>query len=187
MNKSLLRMLVLLPIGLVLLALTGSCKDNDNNWDSYKEWREANTDFYNEQKFAIEPDGQARYQTLTPQWDNTASILVRWLNDRAKTADNLSPLLTSTVAVKYRGGFYTGVGFDSSYLATDSLFVTRPGDVISGWTIALLNMKVGDKTQIVVPYALGYGTSGSGTSIPPFSTLVFDIELVDILDYEKRP
>ncbi|MDE6556411.1 MAG: FKBP-type peptidyl-prolyl cis-trans isomerase [Duncaniella sp.] len=186
MDKSLMRLL-LLPAVVIVAVIAASCNKGDDVWNNYEEWRVANTEFYNEQKFAIGSDGQPRYQTLTPAWNNSASILINWLNDRKLTEDNLSPLLTSKVAVKYRGALYNGVAFDSSYRAKDSLFTTTPGNVISGWTIALLNMHVGDSVEVVIPYVLGYGVNGSGVSIPPFSTLVFNIKLVDILDYEVRP
>lgn len=168
--------------------LTTSCND-DNTWDDYKEWRVANEEFFDEQHFLME-DGKNVYQTVTPTWNSGATILMRYLNDRKLTEGNLSPMLTSTVDVKYIGRLYNGVAFDSSYRNTasygDSLFRTTPGSVIQGWTIALMNMRVGDSARIVIPYVLGYGASGSG-SISPYSTLVFDVKLVDIPYYEVRP
>ncbi len=110
------------------------------------------------------------YQTLTPAWNTSANVLIRYLNDRSKTVGNLSPMLNSTVDVKYIGRLYNDVPFDSSYLQTasygDSLFRTQPSSVIQGWTIALLDMRVGDSARVVIPYNLGYGSSGSGV-IPP--------------------
>lgn len=117
-------------------------------------------------------------------------MLIRYLNDRSKTEGNLSPLLTSTVDVKYIGRLYNGVPFDSSFRNVasygDSLMRTTPGSLIQGWTIALMNMRVGDSARIVIPYNLGYGSSNSGV-IKPYSTLVFDLKLVDIPYYEVRP
>ncbi len=168
---------------------TTSCGDDDNVWDDYKEWRIANEEFYDEQRFLIE-DGANVYQTVIPSWNPSANILMRYLNDRKQTEGNLSPLLTSTVDVKYIGRLYNGVAFDSSYRLTasygDSIFRTTPGSVIQGWTIALMNMRVGDSARIVIPYNMGYGSSGSG-AISPYSTLVFDVKLVDIPYYEVRP
>lgn len=87
--------------------------------------------------------------------------------------------------VKYIGRLCNDVPFDSSYLQTDSVFQTRPDKLIQGWTIALLYMRVGDSARVVIPYTLGYGSSSQGI-IPPYSTLVFDLKLVDIVDYEKQ-
>lgn len=165
--------------------ITTSCDDDDNVWDDYKEWRIANEEFFDEQRFMME-NGVNVYQTVTPAWNPSAQILMRYLNDRSKTEGNLTPLLTSTVDVKYIGRLYNGVAFDSSYTNTDSIFTTTPGSVIQGWTIALMNMRVGDSARIVIPYKLAYGSSGSG-AISPYSTLVFDVKLVDIPYYEVRP
>lgn len=169
--------------------ITTSCNDDDDDWSDYEDWRIANEEFFDQQKFLIE-DGKNFYQTVNPSWNPSAQILMRYLNDRSKTEGNLSPLLTSTVDVKYIGRLYNGEAFDSSYTNTasygDSLFRTTASSVIQGWTIALMNMRVGDSVRIVIPYKLGYGSSGSG-SINPYSTLVFDVKLVDIPYYEVRP
>ena len=54
---------------------------------------------------------------------------------------------------------------------------------ISGWTWALMEMTVGDKAEVVIPWQLGYGSNGSG-SIPPYSTLIFTMTLNSIPTYE---
>lgn len=177
-------------IALVVAALAStlvSCNDDDNNWDKYKEWRELNDEFFDEQKYLME-DGRNYYQTITPAWNSAAQVLIRFLNDRSATEGNLSPLLTSTVDVKYRGELCDGTPFDSSYLQTaygDSIFRTKVSGVISGWTIALQNMRVGDSARVIVPYPLAYGSSTT-SGLLPYSTLVFDIKLVDIPYYEVR-
>lgn len=164
--------------------------DNDDVWEKYKDWREANVTYFDEQRFMMDGTGNV-YQTLTPAWNTSANVLIRYLNDRSKTVGNLSPMLNSTVDVKYIGRLYNDVPFDSSFRMTasygDSLFRTQPSNVIQGWTIALMNMRVGDSARVIIPYNLGYGASGSGSAIPPYSTLVFDVKLVDIPFYEVRP
>lgn len=161
---------------------------NESTWEEYKEWREANDNFFNEQKYLMTSQGNY-YQTIIPSWNNSAQILIRYLNDRKLTAGNLSPLLTSTVDVKYIGRLYNGEPFDSSYnLRTngDSIYRTDITGLIQGWQIALMNMNVGDSVEIVVPYNMGYGSSATG-SIKPYSTLIFNLKLVDIPFYEVRP
>ena len=116
-------------------------------------------------------------------------MLIRYLNDRSLTAGNLSPLLTSTVDVKYIGRLYTGEAFDSSYNQKangDSIFRTSLTGLIQGWQIALVNMNVGDSVEIIIPYNMGYGGSQTGI-IKPYSTLIFNLKLVDIPYYEVRP
>jgi len=181
----------LLPaVASALALLTASCNDDDNVWEDYADWREANTTFYDEQRFELTPEGQNYYETLSPAWNSSANILVRYLSDRSKTVGNLSPMLTSTVDVKYIGRLYNGVAFDSSFTKTasygDSLMRGQVSSFIEGWKIALTSMRVGDSIRVVIPYKLGYGSTGSGT-IPPYSTLVFDIKLVDVPYYEVRP
>ena len=168
--------------------VSSSCNDDDTTWEQYKEWRQTNIDFYEEQKFLMDPDGDGMYyETKVAPWNSGAEILIRYLNDRSKTEGNLSPMLTSTVAVKYIGRLYNGEAFDSSYsVQPDSVFTTGVGDVIAGWTLALQYMRVGDSVRVVIPYGMAYGASGSG-SIYPYSTLVFDIKLKDIVDYEVKP
>lgn len=176
-----------LPVATLCL-IAGSCStdENSDNWDTYKEWREANIAFYEEQQYSLSPEGENYYQSLTPVWNNSAQILIRYLNDRRLTEGNLSPLLTSTVSVKYKGWLYNDIPFDSSYTQTDSVYTTTPNTLIQGWTIALLNMRVGDSVRVVIPYTLGYGSMSQGV-IPPYSTLVFDMKLVDIPNYEIQP
>ncbi|MEM7027646.1 MAG: FKBP-type peptidyl-prolyl cis-trans isomerase [Pseudomonadota bacterium] len=90
-----------------------------------------------------------------------------------------SPTADSNVVVHYRGTLIDGTEFDSSYGRGEpaELGVNR---VIKGWQEALQLMKVGSKWQIVVPAELGYGTRGAGDVIGPNSTLLFDIELIEI-------
>lgn len=178
----------LLPLALVAMAgFLSSCNDDDQStWEQYQEWRQLNVDFFDEQKYLMTPEGTNYYTSVTAPWNSGAEILIKYLNDRSKTVGNLSPMLTSTVTVKYIGRLYNDVAFDSSYTATDSNFTTGVSEVISGWTLALQYMRVGDSARVVIPYGQAYGSSGSG-AIPPYSTLVFDIKLKDIADYEVKP
>lgn len=186
MNKEYLKSLFLILFGAIVFV---SCNDDDSDWDEYKDWREANVEFYDNQKFKMTPQGTNYYQALTPSWNPGAQILIRYLNDRSLTAGNLSPMLNSTVDVKYIGRLYTGEAFDSSYTQTtygDSIYRCQPSSLIQGWQIALLSMNVGDSVEIVVPYNMGYGGTSSGI-IKPYSTLLFNLKLVDIPYYEVRP
>jgi peptidylprolyl isomerase len=85
------------------------------------------------------------------------------------------------VFVNYRGRLQaTGAQFDSSYDRGQPIdFVLGAGNVIPGWDEGLVGLKVGGKRQLIIPPALGYGAAGAGP-IPPNSTLVFDVELMDI-------
>lgn len=81
--------------------------------------------------------------------------------------------------VHYSGWLMNGQKFDSSYdRGQPSSF--KPNQVVKAWTESLQLMKEGDKWRIFVPYYLGYGDKGSPPSIPEFSTLIFDIELIKV-------
>ncbi len=114
-------------------------------------------------------------------------MLIHYFNDRAKTEGNLSPLVTSTVDAKYIGRLYNDEPFDSSFTMTtygDSIYRFRPSDMISGWQIALTDMRVGDSCRVVIPADQGYGVQSTGI-ILPYSVLVFDIKLTDIYSLQQ--
>ena len=90
-----------------------------------------------------------------------------------------SPKANDTVQCHYEGTLIDGTKFDSSYDRGQT--ATFPlNQVIAGWTEGLQLMKEGGKYRFFIPYELGYGERGAGASIPPFSTLVFDVELVSV-------
>ncbi len=95
-------------------------------------------------------------------------------------ADGEKPTAASTVRTHYHGTFINGDVFDSSYdRGQPAEFPV--GGVIAGWTEALQLMSVGAKWRLYIPYNLAYGERGSHGAIPPYSALVFDVELLDIL------
>ncbi|MFT4938098.1 MAG: FKBP-type peptidyl-prolyl cis-trans isomerase FklB [Paraglaciecola sp.] len=94
--------------------------------------------------------------------------------------DGEMPLATSTVRTHYHGTLLDGSVFDSSYERGEPTEFPVNG-VIKGWTEALQMMKVGAKWRLYVPANLAYGEQGAGGAIGPHTTLVFDIELLDIV------
>lgn len=94
--------------------------------------------------------------------------------------EGASPGASSTVRTHYHGTLLDGSVFDSSYdRGQPAEFPV--GGVIKGWTEALQLMKVGAKWRLYVSHNLAYGEQGAGGAIGPYATLVFDVELLDIL------
>ena len=90
------------------------------------------------------------------------------------------PKATDSIKAHYKGTLIDGTEFDSSYTRGQPLEL-RANQVIPGWTQALTNMHVGDKWIVYIPGNLGYGERGSG-KIPPNSTLIFEMELLEVND-----
>jgi FKBP-type peptidyl-prolyl cis-trans isomerase FklB len=90
------------------------------------------------------------------------------------------PTAQNTVKVHYIGTLIDGTEFDSSVKRNEPAQFPVSG-VIPGWTEALQLMPVGSKFKLYVPSAIAYGASGAGDVIKPFSTLIFEVELLEIL------
>ena len=90
------------------------------------------------------------------------------------------PLADDKVLVNYEGRLIDGTVFDASSKHGDEPAEFTPAQVIKGWSEALTMMPVGSKWQLYIPYYLAYGERGAGSDIKPYSTLIFDVELVEI-------
>ncbi len=93
--------------------------------------------------------------------------------------DGKKPIATDLVKCHYKGTFIDGKVFDSSYEREKPSVFSLNG-VIPGWTEGLQLMKEGAKYRFVLPYYLAYGQYGT-TGIPPYSTLIFEVELIEVL------
>ena len=89
------------------------------------------------------------------------------------------PKATDKVTTHYHGTLLDGTVFDSSVQRGQPIDFPVNG-VIQGWQEALQLMKVGSKWKLFVPYNLAYGEKGAGGSIGPYSTLIFEVELIKV-------
>ena len=93
------------------------------------------------------------------------------------------PAEDATVKVHYKGTLIDGTEFDSSYKRNEPVSF-RVNQVIKGWTEALKMMPVGSKWQLFIPQELAYGARETG-KIKPFSTLIFEVELISVEKADK--
>ena len=154
------------------LMILPSCL-GDSIESNYSAWRELNQKYIDSLEILTE-DGELVYQKLTPVWDPSFSILMKWHNDKDENPSFVTPLSTSTCYVKYTLTSILGDTLDSS-----ASFKCVPNAMVTGFMTALTNMRVNDTVTAVIPYTAGYGVYGQG-SIPPYTTLVFGIRLDSI-------
>ena len=99
---------------------------------------------------------------------------------KTKEGDGVQPAQGQIVVVHYTGTLQDGTKFDSSRDRNQPFeFPLGQGRVIRGWDQAFATMKVGDRATITIPPELGYGSRNMG-AIPPNSTLIFDVELLEV-------
>jgi FKBP-type peptidyl-prolyl cis-trans isomerase len=120
------------------------------------------------QKFLADNKGKEGVQTT----DSGLQYKVLTMGDGAK------PAATDTVKVHYRGTLLDGTEFDSSYARNEPISFAL-NRVIAGWTEGVQLMPIGSKFEFYIAPELAYGEGGGGP-IPPNSTLVFEVELLDI-------
>ena len=145
-------------------------------WDSVKVF----DDYFKNKK--IEKDKIKKLEldkiiSITKGMEKTKSGLFHLIENKG---NNDFPSIGSTVSVHYTGKLVDGTIFDSSYQRNNPIsFVLGKGQVIEGWDEGLLKMAKGGSGKFVIPSNLAYGENGAGGIIPPNSTLIFDLELID--------
>jgi len=101
-----------------------------------------------------------------------------------KMGEGPKPGIRDTVLVHYTGKLINDTIFDSSVQRGEPAQF-KPSTLIKGWAEGLQLMPEGSKFMFYIPYELGYGTKGAGQAIKPFSTLVFEVELLDVINKEE--
>jgi FKBP-type peptidyl-prolyl cis-trans isomerase FkpA len=124
--------------------------------------------------------------------EKTAMTMPKTVNDLIKIDQTVGQgkeaLPPTEVTVHYTGWLYDpskpdghGTKFDSSVDRGDPFtFLLGGGQVIRGWDEGVAGMKVGGKRTLIIPSHMGYGARGAGGVIPPYATLVFDVELLGV-------
>lgn len=121
---------------------------------------------------AAQPTG-----TTAPSADLRIEDITPGTGEKANTGQSIT--------VNYIGTLTNGDKFDSSYdRKSPFTFTLGAGEVIKGWDQGLIGLRIGGKRKLTIPAELGYGSKSQGT-IPPNSTLIFEVELLDIAGKEK--
>ena len=208
------RLLLLLTAALVLPLCT-SCKEEEGQDDEYADWQARNERFFATLEDSLLQDKThwQRYKTFTAT-ENSADELTKYIyvkvlrsDDEVRQANdalgwetnNESPLYTDSVRVAYRGrliptaSYPKGLSFDYTYVGDYSRTTTATkrflvSGLAEGFATAVMNMKRGDRWRVYIPHQLGYGSTEQ-TTIPAYSTLIFDIDLFDFChaDNQLRP
>ena len=190
--KKYLFILIVLAVGLV------SCSESKGEADEYDDWQNRNEAYF-EKVYQQASGSPARL--ILPKWSlggsettvpHTDNIIVEVLENGE---GGLSPLHTDSVEVHYVGrlmpttNYPEGFVFEKSYARTFDPEVS-PSKTMSvsgltkGFATALMSMHRGDHWRVTVPYQLGYGATASSL-IPAYSTLIFEIRLVDFWSQKK--
>ena len=186
-----------------VLALV-SCKEEDNTQEEYPNWQATNNTYFN----SLVADARAKisagdaawlllpsYSLPTEKLGETAVelaysdyVVVEKIAS-APDYETLSPFTSDTVEVHYVGkllpstSYKAGYVFDKSYPGdvfdpvTAKPYKVAVNKLVNGFATAVVNMHRGDRWKVYIPYQLGYGSSLS--SVPAYSTLIFDVRLED--------
>ena len=170
-----------------------SCEETEGVVDPYYKWQERNERYIDSiAEVAKANPGEWRVilsYKITPDLNNLQQKTSDYIYCRLleKGEGTMKPIYTDSVVTHYRGKLiplYNGseVVFDQSFKGELNTETAVPvgfgvGEVIVGWTTALQEMVEGDRWEVYIPQGLGYGQTGSGSSIPAYSTLIFDMKL----------
>ncbi len=125
-------------------------------------------------------ESKKRYAFMEEKYPDALPVASGLYYIETKEGKGSTPLSGQTVSVHYKGMFLDGTVFDSSLDRGQPIeFPLGQGQVIKGWDEGIGMMRKGGKATLVIPSDIAYGPQGR-SSIPPYSTLVFEVELLDI-------
>jgi FKBP-type peptidyl-prolyl cis-trans isomerase len=174
--------LIIIHYLIPLFAAFAFASCNDEQIDTV--WKDANDKAYLE---ITENDEYCDVRSSSHPEHGTGPIGI-YYKELKKGNGTEYPLQTSTVNVLYSGKYYDGTYFDEGTSKNNIPDEFAVAATVRGFSYALQNMVVGDRWEIVIPYYLGYGASGSvdyygNVTVKGYTTLFFDVELVSVTTY----
>lgn len=195
-------------IGIVFCGVLASCSEDDGTVEEFADWQNKNETYWStlyNSTLQKKASGSTSVDTIR-QWSLQNQVVASGLENPYSPEDYIIvekkvtgtgtelAQFTDSVAVHYQGRLIPSTTYTSGYIFDSStgwsddynLSIMKPttlkiNSVVDGFATALLNMHVGDRWTVYIPYQLGYGTTqSSSSSIPAYSTLIFDITLAKI-------
>ncbi len=192
--------ILLAAIAMTAVLCMFSCSEDDGTVQEYPNWQSKNVTFFNHLsdsvKALLEADTtrtdwkRLKSWTKAPGYEGTnADYVIVKVVSEGQATDSTTPRYTDSVAIHYTGhllpstSYKQGLRFDASYNEPfdESISVASKllvSATVEGFATALQHMHRGDHWIVYIPYQLGYGTTEK-SSIPAYSTLVFDIRMKD--------
>lgn len=192
-------------IGIVFCGILASCSEDEGTVEEYADWQTKNESYWSacytaalQKKAAgdtsVDTIRQWSKQHQTPMTGATVTYSPKdyiVVEKKVSGTGTELPQFSDSVSVHYQGRlipsttYTSGYIFDQSWTGDYNLLTMKPSTfsisgVVDGFATALLNMHEGDRWTVYIPYQLGYGTTTSSSSIPAYSTLIFDITLSKI-------
>lgn len=195
-------------IGIVFCGVLASCSEDDGTVEEFADWQNKNETYWStlyNSTLQKKASGSTSVDTIR-QWSLQNQVVASGLENPYSPKDYIIvekkvtgtgtelAHFTDSVAVHYQGRLIPSTTYTSGYIFDSStgwsddynLSIMKPttlkiNSVVDGFATALLNMHEGDRWTVYIPYQLGYGTTqSSSSSIPAYSTLIFDITLAKI-------
>ncbi len=185
-----------------------SCSEDEGIVEEYPNWQKTNETFFNELSEMVKNNPDNKQWKRIKCWSKSSETegvnsdyIIVYVKESAPATETASPLYTDTVSVHYQGNllpstsyvvpsvpYQLGYRFDSSYGDVFDAESSVPvefsignasgNSLVDGFATALQSMRRGDNWIVYIPYQLGYGVNAH-SAIPAYSTLVFDMRLVD--------
>lgn len=179
----------------ILLFFTAACSKEETEAGEFANWQERNEAYFATLEDSLSQASAQWLKIKNYSLDQSVEILgpssdyiyVKVIDSGTETA---SPAYTDSVRVMYRGRLIPSVTYPAGYvfdstvngnfdIATGSTAKMLVSTLVDGFSTALQHMHRGDRWRVYIPYQLGYGSTGNSGSVPGYSTLIFDLQLLD--------